>query len=264
MKEYFSINENDLYNNYNNMKIIENFQIFKGPDGLSGERGYEGVSGLQGLQGERGYRGNIGDTGDIGEKGYQGSEGKKGIAGVKGVDGDRGPQGLSGFRGEKGISGLIGPPGFKGDIGPIGRDGRPGFRGQQGIRGERGPKSTSNVTVQPDETAVMAIPMDGFLKGPIVDVFKNTAAMTFPDPKNKGNTTPALRQDYKYGIEAECPYNGYISGLTWYNKRILSGDYVSTGNSKDRVNNSAHNQKKLQYGLPHEIKVDCNRIDVKF
>ena len=51
MKEYYSINEKELYNNNYNIDIIENFQIFKGPDGPKGERGYEGIRGLQGLQG---------------------------------------------------------------------------------------------------------------------------------------------------------------------------------------------------------------------
>lgn len=269
MKEYFSINEKELYNNnYNyNIEIIENFQIFKGPDGSNGERGYEGIRGLQGLQGERGYKGNMGDMGVRGPQGYEGSEGNKGIQGVTGVDGDRGALGFTGYRGEKGIFGTTGPKGFKGPVGPVGRDGRPGFRGNQGVRGDKGEMSSQNISLKDDNTGVAAWEMHGFLKHTDTDKVISTAKMIIPDPRNSGNfLNPTREMNFKPSIELECPYNGYISGLEWYNTQLKSRDHISNtrGTDINIVENTAHINKRLQTGLPHTIKVDCTRVDVQF
>ena len=267
MKEYYSINEKELYNNNSNIEIIENFQIFKGPDGSNGERGYEGIRGLQGLQGERGYKGNMGDTGIRGPKGYAGSEGKNGIQGVTGVDGDRGALGFTGYRGEKGVFGTTGPKGFKGATGFVGRDGRPGFRGDQGVRGDKGKMSIQNISLKEDNTAIAGWQMHGFLKAdPPPGEIISRAPMIIPDPRNGGNLNPTREMNFKPNIELECPYNGYISGLVWYNRQLNSGEYISNTDGTDRakLTNSAHNNKTLQSGLPHIIKVDCNRVDVQF
>ena len=264
MKEYYSINEKDIYNNYYDVKIIENFQIFKGPDGSKGERGYDGIRGLQGLQGERGNKGTIGDTGDIGPVGYQGNEGIKGVQGVKGEDGSRGAVGLIGFRGEKGIYGLEGPDGFKGPVGEQGREGRQGFRGPQGPRGDKGAQAPQNVTIQNDNIGIGAVTMHGFVRD--AGVYDYRAGMNVPDPRRGGSTNPALQTNFKAGLAAECPYNGYLTGFSWWN-HIVKGEYItSEGNSTetDRITNLGHFNKTNQTGLPHSYHVDCKRVDVKF
>ena len=61
MKEYYSIEDGDILDNYFKLNIIENFTIFKGldvdlptininkPKGPDGEIGYEGPQGKQGM-----------------------------------------------------------------------------------------------------------------------------------------------------------------------------------------------------------------------
>jgi len=266
MKEYYSINEKELYNNNYNIDIIENFQIFKGPDGPKGERGYEGIRGLQGLQGERGYKGNMGNTGDRGQKGYQGLEGDQGMQGISGVDGDRGAIGFQGYRGEKGLFGSIGSKGFRGPMGPVGRQGRNGFRGGQGIRGKKGEISSQNISLEPDDTAVGAFPMHGFLYHPSTRLAVKESTINFPDPKNRGNTGSSLRLKYRSKIEAECPYNGYLTGFLWYTNFAESGEYIHDKDetTTGKVSDMDHFNKTNQTGLPHLITVDCKRVTVKF
>ena len=268
MKEYYSINENNLYNNYYNYNLIENFEIFKGPDGTKGERGYEGIRGLQGLQGERGYKGNMGDTGDRGPVGYQGNEGTKGIKGIDGKRGEMGAEGLTGFRGERGIFGTMGPKGFRGAKGIKGRQGRQRYRGLQGPRGDMGNNANNNVSLGTDETGVSGLEIHGFVKSN--DVFDYRAGMSVPDPRKQGSTTPALVTNYKAGLEAECTYNGYISGLSWQ-ARHLSGKYVSdvgrssgSGTDTNKVTDINHLNKRTQTGLPHVLKIDCKKVNVNF
>lgn len=259
MKEYYSINEKDIYNNYYDVKIIETFQIFKGPDGSKGERGYDGIIGLQGLQGERGNKGIIGDTGDIGPVGYQGNEGIKGIQGVEGEDGSRGAVGLTGFRGEKGIFGLEGPDGFKGPRGEQGRPGRQGFRGPQGPRGDKGPKTEQNITVQPDNIGT-PITMHGFVKDP--SIFDYNPGILVQDPRNGGKQV-LHKLNIKGGLDAECSHNGYLTGFLWWND-LVKGEYItSEGNATetDRITNSNHYNKSNQTGLPHSYRVECKRIN---
>ena len=150
MKEYYSIEDGDILDNYFKLNIIENFTIFKGldvdlptininkPKGPDGEIGYEGPQGKQGMQGNRGRKGEMGDIGDKGEQGYQGEEGEPGLKGLDGRKGDKGEQGTQGNVGGSGDTGIKGEKGEKGEKGDMGFTGPSGLRGETGEKGNDG------------------------------------------------------------------------------------------------------------------------------
>lgn len=261
MKSYYSINENDLIDNYYQLNIIENFEIFKGPKGNKGERGYTGPRGLQGLDGERGYKGMLGDTGDRGPDGYQGLEGEKGIEGKKGVKGDIGPRGFEGSRGDKGEFGPEGPIGYDGPKGFPGSDGRDGFQGPQGIKGPSGDTLDTSVTLGGDTAGVSGLEMHGFTN--IGDShMQNTSSFgNFKDPRNGGSSIPAYRLDYNFTKEAQCQYNGYLAGFKYYTFYGYRDKIYWDRDVKDRNTNAIHMNHRENNGLPYRYHVDCKVVN---
>lgn len=269
MKEYYSINEKDIYNNvYSIEKTIEEFTVFKGPTGSKGERGYEGVRGLQGLQGQRGYKGDLGKTGDRGQDGYQGYEGVKGIQGMKGPDGDKGFTGFMGFRGEKGLYGDMGPDGYRGEDGEEGLKGRIGYLGEQGDKGDMGVDKTTGVSSDGDIITNGGWEMTGFVNDSGAKSVRSQAAFPFYDPYFEGLNYKPLITNHRPLLETQCPYNGYLSGFTWYSHLIRGGQLTSKNgeNSEsditetDRVSNPRHSEKMMEIGLPHAFRIDCKNI----
>lgn len=261
MKLYYSINEKDLLDNYYEINIIENFEIFKGPSGNQGNRGYTGTRGLQGLDGDRGYTGIMGETGDIGPDGYQGLEGDKGIEGKKGTKGDIGPRGFEGSRGEKGNFGLNGPQGFKGPTGFKGPDGRPGYQGPAGDKGPRGDTDDSSVTAVPDNAGVSGLYMHGFYKDSDSNNKYQASFGNFKDPRNGGSFDPALRLDYYMRREAQCQYNGYLNGMAYFSFRGDGDKIYWNKNVTDRVTNSNHLKHRNNTGLPYRFRVGCKVVE---
>lgn len=261
MKSYYSINGKDLLDNYYEINIIENFEIFKGPKGNQGSRGYTGSRGLQGVDGERGYRGIMGDTGDRGPDGYQGFEGDKGVQGKKGTKGDIGPRGFEGPRGEKGAFGLEGPEGYKGPIGFKGPDGRPGYPGPQGEKGDKGITEDGDVRVVSDKVGVSGLYMHGFYSSSDSNNKMRVANTNWKDPRRGGDPTPSTMLDYYMRKEAQCQYNGYLHGMAYYS---MNGDWDKIywdKNVRDRVTNSNHVKHRQNQGLPYRFQVDCKVVE---
>ena len=257
MKQYYSINETELLNNYYTMPIIENFQIFRGPTGNQGTRGHIGFQGDQGLQGERGYKGIMGETGGIGPVGFQGLEGEGGTTGKKGTKGDKGARGFEGHRGEKGIHGLNGPHGFKGPTGFVGPKGRPGYQGPQGPRGTKGPSPDTKIILTPDENSTAAFNMHGFYKaGDSNERNRASSGNHWRDPKRGGDPTPAIATNYKFRLEAQCPYNGYLNAFSWWSEHA-DRDFIASGNKTSRVSATNHLRYRNNIGLPYNYRVDC-------
>jgi hypothetical protein len=261
MKLYYSINEIDLLDNYYELNIIENFEIFKGPTGNDGQRGYTGTRGLQGLDGERGYRGIMGETGDRGPDGYQGLEGPKGIQGKEGTKGDIGPRGFEGSRGEKGESGLQGPQGFQGPRGFPGPDGRPGYQGPQGDKGPRGLTDDTSVNVVDDKAGVGGLYMHGFYNNPDSRNKYSAPFGNFKDPRRGGDSTPALRLDYEMRKEAQCQYNGYLSGFAYFSFNGNGDKIYWNKDVTGRVTDSNHLGHRTNPGLPYRFKASCKVVE---
>jgi hypothetical protein len=261
MKSYYSINENDLIDNYYQLNIIENFEIFKGPKGNKGDRGYTGPRGLQGLDGERGYKGMLGDTGDRGPDGYQGLEGEKGIQGKKGIKGDIGPRGFEGARGDKGEFGPEGPVGYDGPKGFPGSDGRDGFQGPQGIKGPSGDTLDTSVTLGGDTAGVSGLYMHGFYNNGDSSNLYTSSFGNFKDPRNGGSSIPAYRLNYEMRKEAQCQYNGYLAGLKYYTLDANRDKIYWDRDVKDKITNTNHLNHRLNNGLPYRYEVDCKVVN---
>lgn len=261
MKEYYSINENKLLDNYYKIEpVIEHFEIFRGPKGNKGSRGYTGGQGQQGLQGERGYRGIMGETGDRGEVGFQGLEGDKGVKGQEGTKGDTGARGFEGNRGEKGVNGLQGPLGYKGKPGPKGYDGRPGYKGLQGDRGAQGITQDTKIELLPDENSTAAWDMHGFYGASDANVRNESASGNhWRDPKRNGDSTPAIKTNYRARLEAQCPYNGFINAFTWWTDDGNRG-YIVPSSQTRRITDTNHWQAANNIGLPYRFRVDCKVV----
>lgn len=260
MKSYYSINGKDLLDNYYEINIIENFEIFKGPNGNQGPRGYTGSRGLQGLDGERGYKGIMGDTGDRGPDGYQGFEGDKGIQGKKGTKGDIGARGFEGSRGEKGEFGLDGPEGYKGPIGFEGPPGRPGYPGPQGPRGDKGITDDASVVVVPDQAGVNGLYMHGLYRDPETFLKMKAANSNWKDPRDGGNPTPSTMLDYYFRTEAQCQYNGYLTGFAFHNNNADGDKIYWDKDVRDKVTNGEHLTHRQNPGLPYRFNVDCRVV----
>jgi len=261
MKSYYSINEKDLLDNYYEINIIENFEIFKGPKGNQGSRGYTGIRGLQGIDGERGYRGIMGDTGDRGPDGYQGYEGEKGVQGKKGTKGDIGARGFEGSRGEKGEFGIDGPEGYKGPRGFEGPVGRPGYPGPQGPIGNKGITDDASVRVVSDQAGVNGPYMHGLYKNHDSNLKYKAPFGNWKDPRDGGNPTPALRVDYYMRREAQCQYNGYLTGMAFWNNNADGDKIYWNKDVKDKVTNGEHLKHRQNPGLPYLINVDCRVVN---
>ena len=261
MKLYYSINEKDLLDNYYEINLIENFEIFKGPKGNQGARGYTGVRGLQGIDGERGYKGIMGDIGDRGPDGYQGYEGDKGIQGKKGTKGDIGARGFEGPRGEKGDFGLDGPEGHKGSKGFKGPYGPPGYPGPPGPKGDRGITDDTKIRAVSDKAGVSGLYMHGFYSDPESNQKYQASFGNFKDPRNGGNPTPALRLDYYMRKEAQCQYNGYLSGMAFYSNNADWDKIYWERDVKDKITNNDHLKHRQNPGLPYRFRVDCRVVE---
>ena len=228
MKEYYSINDAEILNNFYNLNIIEDFTIFKGldvdislpqinkPKGPTGEIGYQGSQGKQGLQGDRGKGGQMGNAGDKGEQGYQGEEGEPGLKGRDGLKGKTGEPGEEGGIGPKGNFGLKGDRGEKGQKGI---DGFVGQKGEKGDRGERGDDGDSYTCSHKDiywkflgkEESVLLDKVNGTCDG-VCDSYNFVSDNNLSDFYNPKYDVKILIKPNKKGIE-----NG-LSKLKWHIK----------------------------------------------
>lgn len=263
MKEYMSL-DGGITNNLYNYQNIENFEIFKGPDGNYGNIGNTGPVGEQGLQGIRGYQGDIGDIGDQGPQGFKGKEGPEGERGTKGEKGKQGVVGLMGVRGERGLFGKQGPVGFSGPVGIEGPKGRTGFQGDQGDTGEMGDTQNPDIEIRNSNSNLEGLRMNGFKNLPHIDKLRNNAISTaFKDPLNEGSVIPLLKLDYKYPIEAQCPYNGYMNGLVFEIPDLVESSSRESRyeDYSDRITNSTHWMAWTNPGLPYTYRIDCKVIN---
>ena len=264
MKEYMTLN-GKITNNLYNYQVFENFEIFKGPNGNYGNIGSPGPVGEQGLQGIRGYQGDIGEIGDQGPHGFKGKEGPEGNKGTKGVKGDRGVVGLMGVRGERGLFGQQGPIGYSGPVGIEGPKGRTGFQGDQGDQGDMGDTQVPNVDITDAiGSNLVAFRMNGFKNLPNIDKLRNNAVSpVFKDPRNEGSIIPVLQTNYKFPIEAQCPYNGYMNGLVFEIPDLVESSSKESRyeDYSDRITNSTHFMAWTNPGLPYTYRIDCKVID---
>ena len=228
MREYYSIKDGEILNNFYKLNIIEDFTIFKGldvdlsspqidnPKGPKGEIGYQGPQGKQGLQGDRGRRGEMGDVGDKGEQGYQGEEGE---AGLKGRDGLKGKTGEPGTEGSIGPKGNFGLKGDKGEKGQTGIDGFAGQKGEKGDRGERGDDGQSYTCSHKDiywkfmgkDDSILLDKVNGSCDG-VCDNYNLVSDNNLPDFYNPKYDVKILIKPNKKGVE-----NG-LSKLKWHIK----------------------------------------------
>jgi len=270
MKEYFSVNENKLLNNYYELQVIEGFEIFKGNTGNIGQRGYVGSQGQQGMQGNRGYRGEIGDLGSSGDVGYKGNEGLPGIQGEQGMAGDDGPIGFDGNMGDKGSKGSRGSAGPDGEDGEIGIIGLKGYQGPQGVRGAMGNTPENNITIGDDENNTKLNLLTGEEINNGVPTI-NTTGNTIKDPINGQPMNPARKTEFNINEEIQCPWNGYLNGFTWtsddnpnLNPFQIYENTEETIDSKSKTGKDLHtedfNFKKMVKGLPYKYRVDCKVI----
>lgn len=288
MKEYYGL-DGEVANNLYKFDIIENFEIFQGPNGNVGEIGYTGQQGIQGIQGKRGNTGDLGDNGDLGPDGYQGQEGKAGEKGNKGIKGDTGMLGLQGRRGEKGIFGPRGEDGFIGEAGDQGPKGRFGYLGDQGGIGDKGETISAKTIFESQQNGMEGFRMNGFPNFDGVSTYKDAqgeeqtkkvdvinSALTghyYRDPRNKGAVIPAIASNYKRNTEAQCPYNGYMNALsvfipdmgaafaeqTRYGDGSKDKEYIVTDSNDyiKRPDNAGHEQARMNPGMPYAYLADC-------
>lgn len=92
----YTVLENIVHDNLENILKNTNDPKFRGPQGIKGDRGERGEKGDIGLRGERGEKGEKGAKGDKGEKGEQGIQGERGEKGEQGIQGIPGTNGLNG------------------------------------------------------------------------------------------------------------------------------------------------------------------------
>lgn len=265
MKEYFSLDGNTL-NNFYYLDVIEDFEIFRGPPGNTGRIGQSGQQGFQGQQGIRGHKGDMGETGDKGQQGYRGKEGEEGERGITGKAGDKGARGLFGKKGDKGDFGPKGADGFIGEAGSEGEKGPTGYIGLQGDQGERGDTPEVKIVIE-DSMGMDGMRMDGFPNREGIDNMKNISSIgnNYNDPLKEGAVAPVLKQDYKYPLEAQCPYNSYINGFAFEIPDIGDGNakQMRYEDVRERVTNSNHMSAQLNPGMPYTYRVKCKTINNK-
>merc|ERR1712146_501654 len=163
-----------------------------------------------------------------------------GIQGKKGTKGDIGPRGFEGPRGEKGEFGLDGPEGYKGPTGFEGPPGRPGYPGPQGPRGDKGITDDTSVRVVPDKAGVSDLYMHGLYKNEDSELKHKAPCGNWKDPRDGGNPTPSIRLDYNMRKEAQCQYNGYLTGFAYWNNNADGDKIYWNKNVADRVTNGEH------------------------
>ena len=288
MKEYYGL-DGKITNNLYKFNLMENFEIFDGPQGNTGEMGFVGQQGYQGIQGKRGNPGDFGDTGDMGPDGYKGNEGEQGEKGSKGIKGDTGMLGLQGRRGEKGIFGPRGEDGFIGEAGDQGPKGRVGYLGDQGEIGDKGETVSAKTIFENQMNGMEGFRMNGFpnYDGSItyIDATGNKVEKKvevineslnghyYRDPKNKGAVLPAIASNYKRNVEAQCPYNGYMNAFvyqipdlaykmaqrSYYGNGKSDKEYiVNTGDKYIRPPEDAgHQEARMNPGMPYAYQTDC-------